>query len=89
MLYRLQFVQDDQQAVVRLRPALNSIPFASTCPKCRVQRSQRGNRGALMRLLDRGHPIEAFCEVCDEYWPVCLRERVELARDIAAQATIH
>lgn len=88
MLYRLLFLQDDQQPVVRRRPALNSIPFASTCPKCRVRRSQRGNRGALERLLDHGHPIEAFCEVCDQYWPVSLRERVELATDIAAQVTI-
>jgi hypothetical protein len=88
MLYRLQFVQDDQQAVVRLRPALNSIPFASTCPKCRVQRSQRISRMALRRLLERGHMIEAFCEVCDEYWPIYPAERAKIAGDIAAPVTI-
>jgi hypothetical protein len=87
MLYRLLFLQDDQQPAARRRPAFNSIPFESTCPKCRVRRSQRGSRGALERLLYHGHPIEAFCEVCDDYWTVSLRERGELAKDIAGQVT--
>jgi hypothetical protein len=88
MLYRLQFLQDDQRTIVRRHPALKSIPFASTCPRCRVQRSQRISRMALRRLLERGHPIEAFCEVCDEYWPIYPAERAKIARDIAAPVTI-
>lgn len=74
----------DAQGIVVHRPVVSvPIPFASTCPKCRVQRAQRGDRGALERLLDYGHPIEAFCEICDEYWPVCARERAEIAWGIA------
>ena len=84
MLYRLQFLPDDQRAVVRGHPALKSIPFAPTCPKCRVQRSQRISRMALRRLLEHGHPIEAFCEVCDEYWPIYPGKRATIATDITA-----
>ena len=67
-----------------IRPmVLESIPFSSTCPKCRLQRRQRGSRAALQRLLDRGHPVEAFCEMCGEYWPISPQERGEVARGIA------
>lgn len=76
---RLLFLRDVRRA------ALRSIPFTSTCPKCRVQRSQYGQSFALKRLLDRGHPIEAFCEVCDEYWAIHPRERSEIARGIAPE----
>ena len=75
---RLLFLRDVRRA------ALRSIPFTSTCPKCRVQRSQRGQSFALQRLLDGGQPIEAFCEFCNEYWPIYPRERAEIAKDIAS-----
>ena len=66
-----------------IRPmVLESIPFSSTCPKCRFQRPQRGSRAGLQILLDGGQPVEAFCELCVEYWSISPRERGEVARDI-------
>ena len=57
-----------------------SIPFTSTCPKCQVQQTQRGfSRAALGRLLNNGHPIEAYCVTCDEFWAISPRERAALA----------
>ena len=62
-----------------------SIPFASTCPKCRVHQSQRGfSRAALGRLLNNGHPIEAYCVTCDEFWIISARERAALAAGVGA-----
>jgi len=58
-----------------------SLPFIARCPRCKHQRPQRGyNRAALQRLLKRGHPVEAYCAVCDEYWAVSAEE---LARIVA------
>jgi len=57
-----------------------SIPFTSTCPKCRVHQAQRGfSLAALGRLLNNGHPIEAYCVTCDEFWIISARERAALA----------
>ena len=57
-----------------------SVPFTSTCPKCRVHQTQRGfSRAALGRLLNNGHPIEAYCVTCDEFWIISARERAALA----------
>ena len=57
-----------------------SVPFSSTCPKCRVHQIQRGfSRAALGRLLNNGHPIEAYCVTCDEFWAITPRERASLA----------
>jgi hypothetical protein len=57
-----------------------SIPFTSTCPTCQVRQTQRGfSRAALGRLLNGGHPIEAYCVTCDEFWVISPRERAALA----------
>jgi hypothetical protein len=57
-----------------------SVPFISTCPKCSEQQPQRGfSPSALHRLLHGGHPIEAYCVACDEFWPVSVEERREIA----------
>lgn len=57
-----------------------SIPFTSTCPKCQSHQNQRGfSRAALGRLLNNGHPIEAYCVTCDEFWVISARERAALA----------
>lgn len=57
-----------------------SIPFTSTCPKCQAQQAQRGfSLAALGRLLNGGHPIEAYCVTCDEFWAISPRERAALA----------
>jgi len=55
------------------------IPFTSTCPRCARERPQRGfPRTALGRLLDKGYPIEAYCVMCDQFWPISPRERAML-----------
>jgi hypothetical protein len=57
-------------------PGRGRIPFMSPCPKCTQVRLQRGyNRKSLLRLLDQGYPVEAYCETCDEFWPISAKER--------------
>jgi hypothetical protein len=42
-------------------------------------RPQRGyDRNSLLRLLNGGYPVEAYCVACDEYWPISIKERVAL-----------
>jgi hypothetical protein len=31
-------------------------------------------------LLDSGHPIEAYCVMCDQFWALSVRERHQLAK---------
>jgi hypothetical protein len=51
----------------------------ATCPKCAQVRPQRGcNRDSLLRLLNGGHPVEAYCPVCDEVWGISVKERAGL-----------
>ena len=60
-----------------------SIPFVSTCPNCRQRQPQRGfSRAALLRLLNRGNPIEAYCVVCSEFWSISLAERVAITMQL-------
>jgi hypothetical protein len=48
-----------------------SVPFTSACPRCTREQPQRGfTRATLQRLLDVGYPIEAYCVMCDQFWPV-------------------
>jgi len=55
------------------------IRFRSICPKCARIRPQRGyNRNSLLRLLNGGYPVEAYCAECDDYWSVSVKERVAL-----------
>lgn len=62
-----------------------AIVFASTCPHCEREQVQDGFTVAdLMRLLYSGYPIEAYCAVCDEFWPISLQKRVELGEVVAA-----
>ena len=55
------------------------IPFLSTCPKCKHNQVQWYTRGALRRLLNGDHPVEAYCVPCDEYWSTSAHERAGLA----------
>ena len=56
------------------------LPFVSKCPGCTRDQPQNGfSRSALQRLLDGGYPIEAYCVICDEFWPVSLWQRLTLA----------
>jgi hypothetical protein len=84
MPYRSLFPQDDPRTVEDGQ-TLESVPFASRCPERLMQQPQRGfSRAALGRLLNGGHPIEAYCVTCDEFWAICLRDRVALADDLSA-----
>jgi hypothetical protein len=66
-----------------------AIFFASTCPHCKRDQVQEGFTVTdLMRLLYGGYPIEAYCESCDKFWPVSLRERVELGEVVAATCAL-
>jgi hypothetical protein len=37
------------------------------------------SRTALHGLLSEGQPIEAYCVMCDQFWPVDLKTRIQLA----------
>jgi hypothetical protein len=71
-------------------PRRGRIPFMSPCPKCTQVRLQRGyNRKCLLRLLDQGYPVEAYCETCDEFWSISAKERAALvAATIAGDGAI-
>ena len=58
----------------------DSLGFMSTCPNCKEVRSQQihGLR-TLIRFLADNKPIEAYCAVCNEFWPITANERAELA----------
>jgi hypothetical protein len=62
-----------------------AIVFAATCPRCKREQLQTGYTLAdLSRLLDGGHPVEAYCEFCDEFWAVTAQKRVELSEFVTA-----
>jgi len=71
-------------------PGRGKIPFMSACPKCTQLRPQRSyDRKSLLRLLDQAHPVEAYCETCDEFWSISAKERAALvAATIAGGGTI-
>lgn len=61
------------------------VLFAATCPSCkRGQRQDAFTVADLLRLLDGGYPIEAYCVRCEEFWSISLRERLELGELVAA-----
>ena len=69
-----------------------AIVFASMCPVCKDEQVQyRFSVASLHRLLKAGHPVEAYCETCDEYWLIGVQQRVELGeivrfwRNVGAQ----
>jgi len=39
-------------------------------------------RATLLRLLKGGHPIEAYCAACGEFWTVSRRERAAIAGEL-------
>ena len=61
------------------------IVFAATCPRCKHEQLQTAYTVAdLMRLLYGGYPVEAYCAVCEDFWPVAVQKRVELGEMVAA-----
>jgi len=58
----------------------DSLGFMSTCPNCKEARSQQiYGFHTLIRFLVDNQPIEAYCAVCKEFWPITTNERAELA----------
>ena len=52
------------------------INFVSICPACGQERVQYAyTRRALVRLLEKGQIIDAYCRTCDMVWPVSAQER--------------
>jgi hypothetical protein len=61
------------------------IVFAATCPHCKHEQLQTAYTVSdLMRLLYGGYPVEAYCVVCEDFWPVNVQKRVELGEMVAA-----
>ena len=61
-----------------------AIPFLAICPKCKQARSQdEFGRAELLRLLNNHHPVLAYCESCDDYWPISPFERSMVAEFLA------
>jgi hypothetical protein len=57
-----------------------SLPFTSRCPRCMRLQPQRGfPQAALRRLLAGGFPVEAYCVMCDQFWPISASERQAIA----------
>jgi len=73
----------DKIQVARVQGTLpRRIPFVSTCPKCTHNQVQWYTRGALTRLIDHGHPVEAYCAICDQYWEITAYDRDSLAAQL-------
>ena len=57
--------------------------FAAKCPGCQYDHPQDGfTVASLQRLLERGHPIEGYCVICDDFWQISDRERARVASDL-------
>jgi hypothetical protein len=57
-----------------------TLLFKSTCPRCMREQMQSFTRANLRRSLDAGYPIEAYCVMCDQFWALSIRERLQLAK---------
>lgn len=61
-----------------------AIVFVSTCPSCKREQPQDAFAVAdLVRLLNGGDPVEAYCVPCDKFWSISGQERVELGEAVA------
>jgi len=60
------------------------IPFVSTCPRCGDERAQWYSDRALSTLLRRGHPVEGYCVMCQEYWQLSRTELEGLAAKLSS-----
>jgi|SRR5215469_14527353 len=57
--------------------------FVAKCPGCQYHHAQDGfTVGSLQRLLRRGHPIEGYCVICDDFWQVSNYERARVAAEL-------
>jgi hypothetical protein len=46
------------------------ISFVCICPQCGQEQAQWYSQLALTTLLQRGHPVEGYCVVCQDYWQI-------------------
>jgi len=61
-----------------------AIVFVSTCPTCEREQPQDAfTVPDLVRLLNGGYPVEAYCVPCDKFWSISVQERVELGEAVA------
>jgi len=61
-----------------------SIIFVSTCKSCLSEQPQDAfTVEDLVRLLDGGYPIEAYCMPCDKFWSIGIQERLALSDAVA------
>ena len=61
-----------------------SIIFVSTCKSCLSEQPQDAfTVEDLVRLLDGGYPIEAYCMHCDKFWSIGVQERLNLSDAVA------
>ena len=63
---------------------VKSLAFASACPGCGRQRPQEFPFTALLRLIQGGYPVAAYCRTCDEFWEIESQERLELREVLSA-----
>jgi hypothetical protein len=56
-----------------------TLLLKSRCPRCMREQTQSFSKANLRRLLDAGYPIDAYCVMCDQFWAVSIRERLQLA----------
>lgn len=87
MSRRIQFTGASGSADSTRADALmqDSLPFTSICPRCRGSQLQHGlSTATLQRLLGDGQPVEAYCVMCDWFWQISPRERVAVAKTLAA-----
>jgi hypothetical protein len=64
------------------------IPIVSICPGCGHEQAQWYSHLALTTLLGRGHPVEAYCVMCDMFWKLTAHELDNLAEKLAVNRRI-
>lgn len=65
-------------------PLHEPCAFMAECPECGEDRRQDVyTRGELLRLIETGGKIDAYCVACKEYWAVSSRQRGDLAKQLA------
>jgi len=61
-----------------------ALTFKAICPTCGREELQKTlTFAALERLIDGCYPIEAYCAVCDDFWPVNIQKRVEIIEAVS------
>ena len=59
------------------------ISTVLSCPRCGNEQAQWFSHLALSTRLRRGHAIEGYCAMCQEYWQLDSHERSNLAAKLA------